>query len=125
LFIDNGGAAAPLDPNTIYFYRVRPAGAAAWTTAGLASPGGRFESNWGFTVPRFDDARMVTLNGYASTTAEGTLELVHNQNDSTGTAFFNRAVAVDQRFQASFDFRISRSSGADGMAFVLYNTAAP
>jgi hypothetical protein len=121
LFLDTG----PLEPATRYSYRVRPLNATAWTTAGSVQPGDPWEPGLDFNVPRFDDARAVTLNGYASTTAEGTLKLVPNQQDRIGSSFFNRAMAVDEPFQATFDIRISNSTGADGMAFVIQNAAAP
>ena len=128
LFVDDGGfnpdtfAATPLDPNTTYYYRVRPLGApdTAWVTTGGAKAN-KFEAGRDYTIPSFPNQRLVTLNGDAVTTAEGTLRLANNQNFRHGSAYVHSSFDVATDFKVNFDFQISNSTGGDGMTFVIHN----
>ena len=126
LFVDDGssisGNPGPLDRETRYYYRIRPAGAsdAAWVNAGSAKPD-RATASTDFRLNDFSSAKWVTVHGDASTTAEKTLKLAHNQNFRTGSAFLNGSFDVAADFFVNFDFQISNSTGADGMTFVIHN----
>jgi hypothetical protein len=127
-FIDTGGPdadgnPAPLEPGMVYYYRVRPAGAPAFVNGGN-NVDAFAHWRWGeeLRIAGFATPEKVTLNGYASTTAEGSIKITHDSGGQTGSAFLNRAFDVNHLFyNAAFDFRIGASGGGGGMAFVIHN----
>ncbi|HZN64669.1 MAG TPA: PA14 domain-containing protein, partial [Tepidisphaeraceae bacterium] len=116
LLVDNDAA---LEAGTRYHYRIRPTGApdTAWVTVS-AIPN---EVTGDFAYTRFNDQSDLTLNNFASTTAEGTIKLTHNQNDRSGSAWFNRTFDLNVDWKSQFDFQIGSGNNADGMAFVIQN----
>ena len=76
----------------------------------------------------FSDVSSLTLNGMA-VADNGRLRLATAFAFQKGSAFYNAALPVDAAtsFQASFAFTLNSgqgSGGADGLAFVLQNSAA-
>jgi glucose/arabinose dehydrogenase len=83
------------------------------------------------SLPNFTDfasATGISLNGDA-VLAGGALRLTSAQNNQNGTAFFNAPLPVSETtsLQTSFQFQMTGgqgSGGADGLVFVLQNSAA-
>ncbi len=81
-------------------------------------------------LPRFanfNSSAGLNLNGSASTN-NGQLELTGTGNQQAGSAFFDSPIAFNSQtsFQTNFTFQIgggSGSGGADGMTFLLQNSA--
>lgn len=76
----------------------------------------------------FDSADLINLNGNASVSG-GYLQLTSDAPIQTGTAFFSAPVDVfsSSSFQTSFSFQMNGgwgAGGADGLAFVMQNSAA-
>src|SRR4029079_11514651 len=113
-FVDDG-TVSPLDAATKYYYRVRTTGTTTWVTAGSAQLN---DINlFGTDVPLtgFNQSNS-TVNGFATNTLAGPVTLTEEQNDRSGSVFYNRAFNINTDFTTQFDIRMTAGSGADGMA---------
>jgi len=80
------------------------------------------------SFPNFEFASFIDVNGGASVKS-GKLQLTSSAAFQTGSAFYTEAIDVtaDSSFRTQFSFEMnggSGSGGADGLAFVLQNSAA-
>ncbi|MFY9527527.1 MAG: L-type lectin-domain containing protein [Candidatus Acidiferrales bacterium] len=83
----------------------------------------------GFNFPNFSSRTNLTLNGNAAPSGTGTstvLRLTPNVAGQVGSVWFNTQQVVSNGFTTTFQFRISNPSTppADGLAFVIQNSAA-
>ncbi len=76
----------------------------------------------------FDSQQFINVNGNATVTG-GNLQLTSETANQRGSAYFSTPVSVtqDTSFQTSFTFQMdggAGAGGADGIAFLLQNSAA-